>query len=101
MQKSNYITISVVYATAEHQELCTCKLPHGSNVQQAVEAYIKQTNSEFVDFTVNRFGIFGTEVSLDHGLQEGDRVEVYRVLSNNPKQARRKLAQKGGTMGRK
>jgi len=101
MQKSNHITITVVYATAEHQELCTLKLPQGSNVQYAVEVYKRQTNSALIDFSINKFGIFGTEVSLDHGLQEGDRVEVYRVLSKNPKHARRKLAQKGDTMGRK
>lgn len=101
MKKSNYITVSVVYATAEQQEVCIFKLPHGSNVKQAVEAYKEQANNTFINFSFNKFGIFGTEVSLNHTLQEGDRVEVYRALENNPKQTRRRLAQKGDTMGRK
>lgn len=34
-------------------------------------------------------GIFSKVVSLDTTLSEGDRVEIYRPLSKDPKQARR------------
>jgi len=39
-------------------------------------------------------GIFGRRVSLDAPLAEGDRVEVYRPLSADPKEARRRRARR-------
>ncbi len=38
------------------------------------------------------FGIWGRERPLDHPLHEGDRVEVYRPLALDPKEARRQRA---------
>jgi putative ubiquitin-RnfH superfamily antitoxin RatB of RatAB toxin-antitoxin module len=37
-------------------------------------------------------GIFGRRVPLDARLADGDRVEVYRPLSADPKEARRRRA---------
>lgn len=37
-------------------------------------------------------GIHGRRVSLDTPLADGDRVEIYRPLQADPKQARRKRA---------
>ena len=34
-------------------------------------------------------GIFGRRVTPDTALQDGDRVEIYRPLINDPKEARR------------
>lgn len=40
----------------------------------------------------DRIGIFGKCVSLDALLSEGDRIEIYRPLMQDPKEARRKRA---------
>jgi putative ubiquitin-RnfH superfamily antitoxin RatB of RatAB toxin-antitoxin module len=40
------------------------------------------------------FGIFGKRTALDHPLSEGDRVEIYRALAMDPKEARRLRARK-------
>ena len=37
-------------------------------------------------------GIFGKRVALDRKLAEGDRVEIYRPLALDPKEARRRRA---------
>lgn len=37
-------------------------------------------------------GIFGVKVSLEHRLQAGDRVEIYRPLLINPQDIRRNRA---------
>ena len=37
-------------------------------------------------------GIFGKRVALDHPLAPGDRVEIYRPLAMDPKEARRRRA---------
>jgi putative ubiquitin-RnfH superfamily antitoxin RatB of RatAB toxin-antitoxin module len=39
-------------------------------------------------------GIFGKRASLDQPLADGDRVEVYRPLAMDPKEARRRRARK-------
>lgn len=37
-------------------------------------------------------GIYGRRVSLDTRLADGDRVEIYRALGADPKEARRRRA---------
>ena len=37
-------------------------------------------------------GVFGVAVADDHCLQEGDRLEIYRPLENDPLETRRRLA---------
>ena len=39
-------------------------------------------------------GIFGKRVALDRKLADGDRVEIYRPLAMDPKEARRQRALK-------
>jgi putative ubiquitin-RnfH superfamily antitoxin RatB of RatAB toxin-antitoxin module len=47
-----------------------------------------------VDYEKQAFGIFGRRAKLDHPLKDGDRVEVYRPLTIDPKEARRRRASK-------
>jgi len=47
-----------------------------------------------VDPTVMRVGVFGKLRPLDTVVQSGDRIEVYRPLTADPKTARRKRVQK-------
>ena len=44
-------------------------------------------------------GIFGRVVADGQSVHAGDRVEIYRPLINEPREARRALAAKGDTMG--
>jgi hypothetical protein len=44
-------------------------------------------------------GIFGQPVRPDRLLKDGDRVEIYRALKADPREARRRLAAQGRTMG--
>jgi putative ubiquitin-RnfH superfamily antitoxin RatB of RatAB toxin-antitoxin module len=36
-----------------------------------------------------KVGIFSKQVALDHGLRDGDQIEIYRPLLIDPKEARR------------
>jgi len=40
-------------------------------------------------------GIFGVTCKLDQPVKEGDRIEIYRPLVHDPKEARRQRALKG------
>jgi hypothetical protein len=46
-------------------------------------------------------GVFGRSVAHDRTLRDGDRVEVYRPLTADPKEVRRSLAAQGRSMGRR
>ncbi|MCL4158081.1 UNVERIFIED_CONTAM: hypothetical protein GTU68_028184 [Idotea baltica] len=46
-------------------------------------------------------GIFAQKASHDDLLEEGDRVEIYRPLTADPKVVRRQLALLGKTIGNK
>lgn len=42
----------------------------------------------------NRVGIFGRLVSLESLVEDGDRIEIYRILKKDPKLARRERAKR-------
>ena len=51
-----------------------------------------------IDLAVNKIGVFGKVVKLDRVLETGDRVEIYRPLIADPKEARKKRAAEGKVM---
>ncbi len=48
-----------------------------------------------IDLGKSRLGIFGKVAKADAVLKEGDRVEIYRPLIADPKEARKKRAAEG------
>ena len=44
-------------------------------------------------------GVYGRVVQQTHVLRPGDRVEIYRRLTADPREARRRLAAQGKTRG--
>lgn len=86
------ITVEVVCATAERQLLRRVILPAGSQVIAAIEqSGILQEMPE-VAFDPSHIGIFSRRVAPDDILHDGDRVEIYRPLTLDPKDARRRRA---------
>jgi uncharacterized protein len=84
------ISVEVVCATAERQLLRKVTLPAGSRVIEAVEhSGILQAMPDFA-FDPSRLGVFARRVSPDDALHDGDRVEIYRPLTLDPKDARRR-----------
>ncbi|MGB5335325.1 MAG: RnfH family protein, partial [Woeseiaceae bacterium] len=74
-------------------------LPEGATVSDALSASGLERRFPQVDFSALQAGIWGHIVARDKVLNGGDRVEVYRPLKLNPKEARRQLASLGLTMG--
>jgi putative ubiquitin-RnfH superfamily antitoxin RatB of RatAB toxin-antitoxin module len=81
------LRIEVAYADPQHQVVRSIELPAGSTVEDAlrVSAILDVAPA---DFTPARVGIFGQIVKLDAPLRNGDRVELYRPLKIDPKEAR-------------
>jgi putative ubiquitin-RnfH superfamily antitoxin RatB of RatAB toxin-antitoxin module len=85
----NLIAIEVAYATPSRQILLAVQVPMSSNVQQAVHLSGLLTQCPEINLTQHQVGIFGEIVSLTTPVKVGDRIEIYRSLIINPKQARR------------
>jgi len=86
------ITVEVVCATAERQLLRQVSLPVGSQVITAIEQSGILQEMPGVAFDPSRIGIFSRRVAPGEILQDGDRVEIYRPLTLDPKDARRRRA---------
>lgn len=86
------IEVEVVFAGADRQRLIAVTLPHGATVDDAItRSAIAQ---QFPDESLEKLqaGIWGRPVQRNHVLSDGDRVEIYRLLALDPREARRQLA---------
>ncbi|NHB93170.1 RnfH family protein [Photorhabdus cinerea] len=88
------INIKVVYALPNRQYLRTVKLAQGATVEQAIVASGLLTLRSDIDLQKNKFGIYSRPAKLTDVLEEGDRVEIYRPLLADPKEMRRKRAER-------
>jgi putative ubiquitin-RnfH superfamily antitoxin RatB of RatAB toxin-antitoxin module len=86
------IVVEVAYGTAERQALIELEVPRGTSVMEAV--LLSRIAEQFpeIDIATARLGIFGRPVTPDTVLGDSDRVEIYRPLAIDPKEARRRRA---------
>lgn len=93
------IKIEVVFALKDRQSLKTLTVESGATVADVVAA--SGVLDQFPDQNIERltFGIWGRIVERTDTVREGDRVELYRALELDPREARRQLALVGRTMG--
>jgi putative ubiquitin-RnfH superfamily antitoxin RatB of RatAB toxin-antitoxin module len=93
MANAEEIDVEVAYAAPKRQITKTVVLPAGSNVEQAIRASGLLDEFPEIDLALQRVGVFGEFVRLDECLHGGERVEIYRSLIADPKEARRRRAQ--------
>ena len=90
---SELIEIEVAYALPWNQVLRHLKVPFGTSAEQAVQfSGICKVFPE-IDLLHNSLGIFGKLVKPETILRDHDRVEIYRPLTVDPKEKRRKRAE--------
>ena len=90
------VRVSVVYATPDRQFLRELELPAGATVGTAIERSAIAADAGIADDALRRVGIFGRLVDHATVLRDGDRVEIYRPLKVDPKEARRRRAASRG-----
>ncbi|MDP2227681.1 MAG: RnfH family protein [Moraxellaceae bacterium] len=89
------IRVEVAYARPDRQWLRALELPSGSTAQQAVAASGILADCPELELAALRLGIFSHPLTdATQVLQMGDRVEIYRPLIIDPKEARRARAEK-------
>jgi len=93
------VTVEIVFATVNRQELLEIEVPSGSTVGQVVRR--SGIDKLFPDYEFEHctLGVWGNVVQADHRVDEGDRIEIYRALNIDPRETRRLLAAKGRSMG--
>jgi len=97
---SKLIDIEVAYALPWNQVLRHLKVPFGTSAEQAVQfSGICKVFPE-IDLLHNSLGIFGKLVKPETILRDHDRVEIYRPLTVDPKEKRRKRAEAVGAIKR-
>jgi putative ubiquitin-RnfH superfamily antitoxin RatB of RatAB toxin-antitoxin module len=92
------IQVEVVFALAEKQVLLSVSVDEGATVADVIAVSGLLTKFPDESLQLLETGIWGHPVARDHGVREGDRVELYRALQRDPREARRELAQSGLTM---
>ena len=91
------LRVEVVFGLPETQLLKRVRLPAGATVADAIEASgigeaIRALDGSY-EVSGDRVGVFGRKVRLEDPLEDGDRVELYRPLVVDPKEARRARAE--------
>ena len=92
---SECIAVEVAYATPEQQVLVALDLPENSTLETAIQASGLLARFPEINLSATAVGIFGKVCELNQSLKTGDRVEIYRALIHDPKEARRQRAAKG------
>lgn len=88
----NTIAVEVAYALPQSQSIIPLTVSQGTTAQEAVMQ--SGILLQYPDIAANQLvlGIFGKKAPPETVLQAMDRVEIYRPLLANPKEARRQRA---------
>lgn len=84
--------VEVAYARPDRQRLVTIDLAAGATARDAVHASGLANEFPEIDGERAPLGVFGRACAGDTVLRAGDRVEIYRPLQVDPKEARRRRA---------
>jgi len=85
----------VAYAEPERQLILSLALQPGMTVRQAIVRSGILAHFPDIDLDACKVGIFSKATTLEAEVQPGDRVEIYRPLIADPKEARKRRAAKG------
>lgn len=93
---ADMIRVEVAYALPEKQKILTLQVEAGTTVLAAVQQSGIVNEFPGLNLDEAKYGIFGkaTRTPETDVLREGDRVEIYRPLLIDPKQARANRAAK-------
>lgn len=94
------IAIEVVYALPKEQTLLSLQIDKDSTVEQVIlESGICHQYPD-IDLKVNKVGVWNKAVKLTQLVEDGDRIEIYRPLIADPKEVRKRRAEKAKLEGR-
>lgn len=97
---ADVILVEVAFALPQRQALLSVSVPVDATVQQAIEQSGILRMFPEIDLSLNKVGVWSRTVKLSDPLGEGDRIEIYRPLIADPKDMRKRRADKAKEEGR-
>ena len=94
MPDQKTITVEVAYAKPEKQSIITLQVKPGTTLLEAIKLSGMLEQFPEIDLAEAKVGIFSKISPPETVLREKDRVEIYRPLIADPKESRRKRAEK-------
>ncbi len=93
---NEFIEVEVAYAKPEKQRIILLSVLVGTTVYEAAELSGIVTEFPEIDLEKASLGVFGKSEKnpRQRVLKQGERVEIYRPLLIDPKEIRKKRAQK-------
>lgn len=88
------LCVTVVYALPSGADATEVRLRAPATLRDAVAASGVLERHPEIDLARQPCGLFGKRRPLDAALSDRDRVEIYRPLAMDPKEARRRRARK-------
>lgn len=86
------LQVRVTYATPSRQFVRDLRVPVGATVADAIRLSGIGELAGLAPSEMQQVGVFGRSVDPATPLRDGDRVEIYRPLLLDPKEARRRRA---------
>ncbi|ODP96434.1 MULTISPECIES: RnfH family protein [Salinivibrio] len=100
MSEETLLRVEVVYALPNEQRIFNCVVKPQSTVEEIIrQSGVLKAYPE-IDLDNNKVGIFSRTVKLDAQVRDGDRIEIYRPLQADPKEIRRRRAERAKLEGK-
>lgn len=96
----NKISVEVVYGTPTSQKIIEIHVDEDTTIKTAIESSGIMSIYPEIDLTVNAVGIWNRAAKLTDVLIDLDRIEIYRPLIADPKEVRKRRAEKAKEEGR-
>jgi putative ubiquitin-RnfH superfamily antitoxin RatB of RatAB toxin-antitoxin module len=94
MNNGDEISVEVAYALPANQVVISLQLPSGTTAMEAAQRSGIASRFHEVDLENATLGVFGQIVAHGRPLRDGDRVEIYRPLTADPKAVRKARAER-------
>jgi putative ubiquitin-RnfH superfamily antitoxin RatB of RatAB toxin-antitoxin module len=88
------VDVEIAYATPEKQTLISISVSENCTVSEAILQSKILLEYPKLKLELLNVGIFSTPCTLEKVVEDGDRIEIYRPLQVDPKDARRQRALK-------
>ncbi len=86
------INVEIAYVKPEKQALISISVAENCTVSEAILQSKILAEFPEIELDVAKVGIFSTLCTLEKIVENGDRIEIYRPLQTDPKDARRQRA---------
>lgn len=92
MENANLIAIEVAYASPTQQQIIPVKVEPTCTIENAIHRSGILIQFPEIDLAIQKVGVFSKVKKLHDKVKAGDRIEIYRALTMDPKEMRRKRA---------